>query len=444
LALEVVFGRSNCIFAGGNFYFKILQNMTTLLKSATIIDASSPHHQQTKDILIVNGILSQIADSIEPDPDTTVVTLENLHVSCGWFDTSVSFGEPGFEERETITKGLEVASKSGFTAVAVNPNTHPVVDSKSDIEFLIHKATHSATELFPIGALTQGSKGVELAELYDMQQSGAIAFGDYNKAIANDNLMKVALLYAQNFDGLVMSFPKNKSIAGEGIVNEGINSTRLGLKGIPALAEEIQISRDLFLLEYTGGKLHIPTISTEKSVKLIKGAKKKGLQVSCSVSAHHLVLTDDELEGFDSNVKVTPPLRTDKDRKALIKGLKDGTIDMITSDHNPIDIENKKLEFSLAENGTVGLESFFGAVNSVVALETLITATTTNPRVIFGLDAVSIEEGQIANLSLFNPEGTKTFTKENILSTSKNSAFLGKQLTGNVYGIFSNQKLVLA
>jgi dihydroorotase len=444
LALEVVFGRSNCIFAGGNFYFKILQNMTTLLKSATIIDVSSPHHLQTKDILIVNGILSKIADSIEPQSDFTVVELENLHVSCGWFDTSVSFGEPGYEERETITKGLDVAAKSGFTAVAVNPNTHPVIDSKSDIEFLINKANASATELFPIGALTQGSTGVELAELYDMQQSGAIAFGDYNKAITNDNLMKVALLYAQNFNGLVMSFPKNTSIAGEGIVNEGINSTRLGLKGIPALAEEIQISRDLFLLEYTGGKLHIPTISTEKSVKLIKEAKKKGLQVTCSVAAHHLFLTDDELVGFDSNVKVMPPLRINKDRKALIKGVKDGTIDIITSDHNPIDIENKKLEFSLAEDGTTGLESFFGAVNSVLDLETLITATTSNPRSIFGLETISIEEGQTANLSLFNPEGKNTFTKEQIVSTSKNSAFLGKELKGKAYGIFNQHKLVLA
>ena len=248
--------------------------MTTLIKSATIIDASSPYHQQKKDILINDGIITKIADSIESESNFQTIELENLHVSCGWFDTSVSFGEPGYEERETITKGLEVAAKSGFTAVAVNANTHPVIDSKSDVEYLIHKAHKSATNLYPIGALTQGSKGVELAELYDMQQSGAIAFADYAKSISNANLMKVALLYAQNFDGLIMSFPKNNSIAGEGIVNEGINSTHLGLKGIPSLAEEIQISRDLFLLEYTGGRLHIPTISTEKSVKLIKEAKK--------------------------------------------------------------------------------------------------------------------------------------------------------------------------
>ena len=293
--------------------------MNTLLKSATIIDPSSAYHQQQKDILIIDGKITKIADKITPNNKDTVVALKNLHVSMGWFDTSVSFGEPGFEERETIKNGLNVAAKSGFTAVAVNANTHPVIDSKSAIEFLINKSTGFATKLYPIGALTQESKGIDMAELYDMQQSGAIAFADYNTPIVNDNLLKVALQYAQNFDGLILSFPKNNSIAGEGIVNEGINSTRLGLKGIPALAEHLQIARDLFLLEYTGGKLHIPTISTKKSVSLIQEAKKKGLDISCSVAVHHLVLTDDELPSFDSKYKVNPPLRTKEDTKALQK-----------------------------------------------------------------------------------------------------------------------------
>ena len=417
--------------------------MTTLLKSATIIDTSSPHHNQTKDILIVNGKIFKIADSIQQESSYKIIELKNLHVSCGWFDTSVSLGEPGYEERETIRKGLEVASKSGFTSIAVNSNTHPVVDSKSDVEFLINKAKNSATSLYPIGALTKESKGVNMAELYDMQQSGAIAFGDYNKPITNDNLMKVALLYAQNFEGLILSFPKNCSIAGEGIVNEGIQSTRLGIKGSAALAEHMQIARDLYLLEYTGGRLHIPTISSATSVKLIKEAKKKGLKVSCSVSAHHLILTDNELDSFDSNVKVTPPLRTKNDTKALLKGLKDGVIDIITSDHNPIDIEHKKLEFSHAEFGTIGLESLFGAINSVLDLETIIKALTIQPRAIFNQESTSIKKDNIANLTLFNPNGTSVFLNKNILSTSKNSAFLGKKLKGKVYGVFANKKLVL-
>ncbi|WP_428742878.1 dihydroorotase [Tenacibaculum sp.] len=417
--------------------------MTTLLKSATIIDASSPYHKQTKDILINDGIITKIDNNIPQKDEYQVVELDNLHVSTGWFDTSVSFGEPGYEERETLRHGVQVAAKSGFTDVAINPNTSPIVDNKSAVEFLINKVNGAATSIHPIGALTQQSKGVEMSEMYDMQQSGAIAFGDYNKPVSNDNLLKIALLYAQNFDGLVLSFPKNNSIAGEGVANEGKNSTLLGLKGIPALAEEIQISRDLFLLEYTGGKLHIPTISTAKSVQLIKEAKKKGLNVTCSVAVHHLFLTDDELHGFDANKKVTPPLRTEEDRKALIKGLKDGTIDMITTDHNPIDIEHKKVEFSTAKDGTIGLESAFGALNTLLNIETIVKCLSNNPRERFGLNKITIKENEKASLSIFSPERDYTFSEENIISTSKNSVFLDKKLQGKVYGIFNNNQLVL-
>lgn len=417
--------------------------MTTLIKSATIIDSSSPYHNQQKDILIKDGIIKKIDMNIPSKKEYTIVAEENLHVSCGWFDTSVSFGEPGYEERETIKNGLQVAAKSGFTAVAVNANSNPVIDTKSAVEFLIHKAHGFATKLYPIAALTQKSEGIDMAELYDMQQSGAIAFGDYKKPITNDNLMKVSLLYAQNFNGLILSFPKNIAIAGEGIAHEGINSTKLGLKGIPALAEELQIARDLFLLEYTGGKLHIPTISSAKSVDLIKDAKKRGLHVSCSVAAHHLILTDDELHEFDSNYKTNPPLRTNADCKALQKGIKSGIIDIITSDHNPIDIEHKKVEFSEAKDGTIGLETLFGTVNSVLNLEDFIENITSKPRQIFGLDTIAIAEGKTADMSLFNPDEKYTFTKEHILSTSKNSPFINTKMNGKVYGIFSNNQLIL-
>lgn len=417
--------------------------MSTLLKNATIIDATSPYHLQQKDILIRNGKFEKIANSIESHEEYIIINKKNLYVSCGWFDTSVSLGEPGFEERETIKNGLEVAAKSGFTAIAVNANTNPVIDSKSDVEYLINKAQNSATKLFPIAALTQKSRGIEMAELYDMQQSGAIAFGDYNKPIENDNLMKVALLYAQNFNGLILSFPKNNAIAGEGIANEGVNSTKLGLKGIPALAEHIQIARDLFLLEYTGGKLHIPTISTAKSVDLIKDAKQKGLEITCSVAAHHLVLTDDELNGFDSNFKTNPPLRTEDDKLALQNAVKEGIIDIITADHNPIDIEHKKVEFSEAKNGVIGLESTFGAINSVLNLEDFIDNITINPKRIFGIENHTIKEGNNVDITFFNPLVEITFTKEHILSSSKNSPFMNKALKGKVYGIYSNQQLIL-
>ena len=418
--------------------------MNALLKSAKIIDQKSSFHNQTKDILIENGIITKIANKIPNSKNYKELTLDDLHVSNGWFDSSVSLGEPGFEERENIDHGLEVAAKSGFTKIALNPNTDPVIDKKSTVEFLIKKSLDSVVDLYPIANLTQKGEGKELAELYDMQNSGAIAFGDYNKSIDNANLMKIGLLYAQNFDGLILSFPQDKSISNLGHVNESENTTRLGLKSMPNLSEELQISRDLFLLEYTGGKLHIPTITTSKSVKLIKDAKKKGLDVSCSVAAHHLVLTDDEIKNFDTNYKVQPPLRSKDDTKALIKGVNEGVIDMIVSDHNPINIEYKNVEFENGLYGTIGLESLFGGVNTVLKLEQLINCLTDNPCHRFGLTPSTIAKGEKVNITLFNPNKNYLFKEENILSKSKNSAFLNKELKGLVYGVIANNKMVLA
>lgn len=416
--------------------------MKLLLKSATIVDASGKHHLKKRDVLIENGKISKIAASIPSSEKTKEITLKNLHISQGWFDSSVSFGEPGFEERETIENGLKTAALSGFTSVAVNANSFPVTDSKGHIKFLKSKAEGNAVSLYPIGALTAGSKSTDLAELYDMQTEGAVSFYDYKTPIANANLLKIALQYTQNFDGLVQSFPFEKSVARNGMVNEEINSTRLGLKGIPALSEELQIIRDLYILEYTGGKLHIPTISTKKSVELIKEAKKKGLNVTCSVAIFNLVLTDDVLEGFDTNYKLLPPLRTKEDAKALLKGLKDGTIDGVTSDHNPIDVEHKKTEFDHAYFGSIGLEGSFGALNSVLTLEESMKALTSLKEA-FKIPSTKIEEGNLAEFTLFNPDGNWEFSEKDILSTSKNAALLGVKLKGKAYGIFANNKLIL-
>ncbi|MDO3694538.1 dihydroorotase [Wenyingzhuangia sp. chi5] len=418
--------------------------MNILLKSATVFDPKSTHHNQTVDVLIENGLISKIDNNISCPTNCDEINLENLIISNGWFDASVSFGEPGYEDRETIANGIEVAAKSGFTQIGLNSNCYPYTDSKSIVNFLKTKAVGTAVNIYPIGSLTKKSEGTEIAELYDMQQAGAIAFNDYKKGTQNANLIKIALQYTQSFGGLVMSYPSNCNIAGEGLVNEGINSTRLGLKGTPALAEELQVSRDLFLLEYTGGKLHIPTISTQKSVALIKEAKAKGLNITCSVSADHLTITDDELASFDANYKIAPPLRTQQDVNALIEGLKDGTIDFITSDHDPIDIENKKLEFSHAIDGSIGLESLFVSLQDILGLDLLIEKITTTPQTIFGLSNSTITEGEKANLSLFTTKGTKTFTQEDILSTSTNSAYLGKKATGKVYGTYNNGILTLA
>ena len=416
--------------------------MNALLKSATIVDSKSDFHNQTLDILIENGSITKISKRISNPNHYQEIKLDNLHVSQGWFDSSVSFGEPGFEDRETISNGLNVAAKSGFTAVAMNANTYPVLDTNADIAFVLSKATNHAVDLKPIGALTSKSSGVDLAELYDMKNAGAVAFYDYQKPISNPNLLKIALLYACNFDGLVISYPQDGAITGKGVMNEGINSTRLGLKGNPSLAEELQVTRDLFLLEYTDGKLHIPTISTAKSVDLIRQAKAKKLDVSCSVAIHNLCFTDDKLADFDTNYKVLPPLRTEKDREALIEGLKDGTIDMVTTDHNPIDVEHKKVEFDHAKYGSIGLESAFGALQTIFSTKKAI-GLLTKGKSRFGIEDSIITEGAKANLSLFNPDIKYTFGEADIISTSKNSAFVGAELKGKPYGVIANNKIEL-
>ncbi|MGW1456039.1 dihydroorotase [Salegentibacter agarivorans] len=409
--------------------------MKLLLKLATIIDKHSAYHKKKLDILIENGIIIKIGNDISTKADK-VISEENLHVSRGWFDSSVSFGEPGFEERETIANGLDTAAKSGFTSIALNPNTFPVLDNNGAITSVKSKAAHHPVKMFPTGALTIKSEGVDLAELYDMKQGGAIAFGDYKRAVKNPNLLKIALQYAQNFNGLVQSFPQEDRIAGKGMVNEEQNSTSLGLKGIPNLAEELQITRDLYLLEYTGGKLHIPTISTKKSVSLIKEAKKKGLDVSCSVAIHNLIFTDELLQDFDTNAKVLPPLRTKEDIKALKKGLKDGTIDMITSDHTPIDTEHKKVEFDNALYGSIGLESAFGALSTIFSTEEVIEMLSKGKQR-FGLEDIEIKEGNPADLSLFIPNEKYEFSEAHIFSTSTNSIFKGHQIKGKALGIIT-------
>ena len=417
--------------------------MNLILRKATIIDPQSPFHNQTVDVKITNGVFEEIGVSIPKSETHQELDQQGLHISQGWFDTSVSFGEPGFEDRETIANGLEVAAKSGFTGIALQPNSYPIIDNQSQVHFVKQKAKGFATELFPIGALTKASEGKDLAELFDMKNAGAIAFGDYNKSLSNANLMKIGLQYAQDFDGLVIAYCQDETIKGNGVANEGIVSTRLGLKGIPNLAEELIVARNLFLLEYTGGKLHIPTISTAKSVALIREAKKKRLNVSCSVSVHHLVLTDEKLEGFDSRYKVAPPLRTEEDRKALVAGIKDNTIDCITSDHNPIDIENKKMEFDLAKNGTIGLESAFGALMTVLPLDKIIEKLTFG-KAIFDIEGHEIIEKNKVSISLFTTAGNWAFGAAHILSKSKNTAFLGQPMKGKAIGIYNQGKLILS
>ena len=414
--------------------------MNLLLKNATLLESQNPFHKQQVDIEITNGIISKIGKNLTKKEGFEVIEKENLHVSQGWLDTSVVFGEPGFETTETIENGLKVAAKSVFTSVFLHSNTHPAIDNQAVIQFVKSKAQNSISNLHVVGCLTKNSEGNDLAELFDMKNAGVVAFGDYKKSMTNANLLKIAFQYVANFNGILFVQPMNKDLKGKGFVNEGEVSTKLGLKGIPAMAEEIEIERNIAVLEYTNGKLHIPTITTKNSVDLIAKAQAKGLQITCSVSVNNLVLTDEELVDFNSNTKIYPPLRTEIDRKALIEGVINNVISVITSDHCPINIEQKQLEYDLADYGSIGLESAFGALQTVLPTEVII-AKFTAAKSYFNIENNTITEGNKAELTLFNPNEEWIFNKENILSFSKNSIMLGKKMKGKVYGIISNNKI---
>lgn len=415
--------------------------MNLLIKQTTIIDSTSSHNGRVVDILIEKGIITQIKKSIVPEKGIKTVEAEGLHVSAGWLDMQVNFCDPGYEHKETLDNGLRSASKGGFTGVALMSGTNPPLHNKGQIEYVVNRSKNNIVDVFPIGTLSYNQEGKDLSEMYDMQLSGAVAFSDYKKTAKDAGLIVRALQYSQNINSFIITHCDDKTISHDGLMNEGITSTKLGLKGMPALAEEIMLQRNIQILEYTGGKMHIPTISTKGSVELIKKAKAKKLNITCGVAAYNLLLDDSELEGFDTNYKVNPPLRTKEDIDALKKGIADGTIDVIVSDHNPQDIESKDLEFDLADNGMVGLESCFGVLNAALSsklnLENIVDTLTKNPRAILGLFPVSVKEGVEANLTLFNPTKKYVFEKSHLVSSNKNSGFIGKELKGEVIGVFN-------
>ncbi len=418
--------------------------MKILIKEATIIDPHSKHHKLTKDILIENGVIIKIGKSIESD-NARIFEAQNLHISQGWTDINARFGDPGMEHKEDISTGLTAAACGGFTQVCIMPSTEPCIQSKAAINYLLNKSSHHSVNLHPIGALTENRNGQQINELYDMFQAGAIGFSDDKISIANASVMKIALLYAKNFDGLIFSFSAEEKTAFRGQMNEGATSTRIGLKGIPALAEELQIMRDIQLCEYTDSKIHFSTVSTAGSVELIRQAKKKGLNVTADVSSLHLLLDDSLLENFNSNLKLNPPLRGLNDIKALKQGLKDGTIDAICSNHHPQNIENKQCEFDIASFGSINLETSFSAaykaLKNSMSLDEIITLITSKPREILGINNHVIEEGSQADLTLFDPSIEWNYSSDQIVSKSSNSALLNTNLAGRSLGIINNGQL---
>jgi dihydroorotase len=409
--------------------------MHILLRNVKIIAPSSPFHGQQKDISIQNGIIQQVADNLE-DARATVISGNNLHVSAGWMDVFAHFCDPGQEHKEDLQSGIKAAATGGYTTVMIVPNTQPALHTKPQIEYVLSRSRHSAATVLPIGAATKNLEGTGLAEMYEMQQAGAVAFSDGLKPLQSPGLMLKALQYIKAFDGTLIQLPDDQSISAHGLMNEGIYSTQLGMPGKPALAEELIIQRDIELAKYTDSRIHFTGISTRKSVELIAAAKAAGIKVTCSVTPYHLSLSDAQLINYDTHLKVNPPLRTADDVKALQEAVLHGTIDCIATHHLPQDWDAKQVEFEYARNGMIGLESTFGVIRQYLPqlpLEQLINMLTTQPRKIFGLPQPLLQEGATANLTIFDPETSWQFTTAHIASRSKNSAYIGEQLKGKVH-----------
>ena len=416
--------------------------MSILIRQAKIVDSQSPFHNKVVDVLIENGKISNIGKNISKKAKKEIA-IKGLHISLGFVDVFADYCEPGFEQKETLATGLKAAAAGGFTDVLLSPNTSPSISSKSVLQYVLKKTENDAVKIHPLGSITQEIEGKALAEMFDMKTFGAIAFTDGWKPVQNANLMLKALEYVKAFDGVLIQMPLNASLAAGGLMHEGNTSTKLGMAGIPVLAETVLLHRDIELLRYTNSRLHITGISTEEGVNMIRRAKKDGLNITCSVTPYHLALTDEALQGYDSAYKVSPVLRSEKDRQALIKGLKDGTIDCIASHHRPQEWDAKAKEFEYASDGMNVQENAFEIVNDAVgdkvALERIIE-TFTAGRKIFGLEEGSIQEGSIANISLFLPTEKNTVSEENIQSLSRNNPFIGKTLNGKVDGIIHNNQ----
>jgi dihydroorotase len=419
--------------------------MNLLIKQARIVDPLSPFHKQVTDIFIENGVITQIAPSITAKADQ-IINIENLHLSPGWVDVFANFPDPGYEFKETLETGAAAAAAGGFTNVFVIPNTNPVVHSKPGVEYIQQKNRSLPITIHPIGAITKNTDGKELAEMYDMQDSGAVAFSDGIHCIQSSGLMVKALQYVKAFDGVIIQLPDDKNINSHGLMNEGVVSTQMGLPGKPAMAEELIVERDIKLAAYTESNIHFTGISTKRSLEHIRQAKKEKIPVSCSITPYHIFFNETDLQQYNTNLKVNPPLRTAQDQKALQKAIQNGEVDCIATHHLPHEYDSKIVEFEYAKFGMIGLETAYAVLNTAIKnmeQEDWIKLLAINPRKIFGLPPVTIAKGQPASVTLFDPSQKWIVSEKDIHSKSKNTPFLTMELTGKVIGIINKDQLIL-
>ena len=415
--------------------------MNLLLTGVTIADPNSQFNNQTCDVRVVQGKIVEISSGLKPQKDEELVNGGGAFLAPGFFDLNCSVGDPGFETKEDIKTATAAAQAGGFTGLAVLPHTKPVVHSKGEVEYIINKAKNNLVDVYPVGAISHDLEGKEMAELYDMQQAGAIAFSDGTKPITDDGFMSRALQYAKGINALLIVYPENKSIAGKSQVNESKTSVLLGMKGMPALAEEMHISRDIFLATYHQAPVHISNISTAGSVAIIKKAKKDGLMISCDVAAHHLVFTEELLNDFDSNYKVKPPLRGKADVKALLAGLKDGTIDAVASQHRPHEPEFKNVEFEIAAYGIIALQTVLPLmVKAGLDAAQIAEKLAVNPRKLLNLPVPVIAAGETANFTLFSLTDKWEYNTAANYSKSRNTPLLNQTLTGKVRLVYNNNQ----
>ena len=421
--------------------------MNLLIKSVKIVWENSEFNNQILDVHIQNGIIQAIGPNLDfqnlAKQNTELWQQEESYLSPGWFDLDANMGEPGFETREDLNSGSNASLRGGFTGIALMPNSEPPLQSKTQIEYIVGKSKNLGIDIYPIGTLSKNREGKEMAELFDMFQSGALVFCDGDRAVQNSGILLRALQYSSTFGAKVFSYPEDYDLSGNAKVHEGIQSLKLGMKGIPNLAEEIMIQRDLMIASYANSPIHFITISGAESVELIRQAKKLGQKVTASVPSYHLFLEDSNLQGFDTNYKVRPPLRGKSDREALLVGIQDGTIDAITTRHTPQEPESKEVEFENALDGMISLETSFStalmSLEKLVTIERIVNALSFSPRKIMGLSQPELKVGHIANFCWFDPSKEWIYEKKSIAGKSSNSPFLGKTLKGKVLGTIHKQ-----